>query len=342
MTSDSFPTQSFEDSEVELLELYLAGKLTGSAAERVERWMAAHKDAREVVEMFRGGVVGVDTKAPDAWEIVEWVRARRGWHDRRKASVSWAGHATWKLGTQPLRQRRWSMVTGLTVAVLLVLALFREIPWVRHTEFYSRTTYTTAAGQRANIELRDGTHIILAPATRLEIPEDFARRSRTVRLSGEAYFDVAHTAGMPFVVEAGKVRTVVLGTAFGVRAYHRTVQLAVRSGRVAVNGTVLNAHDIARVTSNSTVTVLHDQSLDAVLGFAAGRLVLTDMPLQDAIESLDRWCDVNVQLGDPALARLTINAILTDGSMGELLEMFQVTYGLHVVHVGRTITLYPR
>jgi ferric-dicitrate binding protein FerR (iron transport regulator) len=88
--------------------------------------------------------------------------------------------------------------------------------------------------------------VTLNVASQLDVPTDFAEGNRTVRLHGEAYFDVAHTGNQPFVVEAAGTKTRVLGTQFGIRAYRPdSVIVAVRTGKVAIGQTVLGASDIA-------------------------------------------------------------------------------------------------
>ena len=87
------------------------------------------------------------------------------------------------------------------------------------------------------VTLRDGTRLVLWPASRLRIPSDFGLRTRSVELQGEAYFAVVHDASHPFVVTAHGVVTRDVGTAFDIRAYADDpgVRVAVAEGEVAVN-----------------------------------------------------------------------------------------------------------
>src|SRR5690606_4798335 len=106
-----------------------------------------------------------------------------------------------------------------------------------------RQPASTAAGpgERVAVRLPDGSAVTLNSGSTLR----YARRfeawpfvpapTRTVRLDGEAFFEVAHT-GRPFVVETFDARVEVLGTAFGVRAHPSdgATRVTLASGRVRV------------------------------------------------------------------------------------------------------------
>ena len=70
-----------------------------------------------------------------------------------------------------------------------------------------------------SVLLEDGTTVHLNAESELVYPSAFSKDVRTVSLVGEAYFDVAHDAGRPFVVEVDGYSIEVLGTQFNVTAY---------------------------------------------------------------------------------------------------------------------------
>jgi len=75
-------------------------------------------------------------------------------------------------------------------------------------------------GARKTIVLPDGTKVWLNAGSRLRYDTGMNQKdTRSVTLSGEAFFDVAKNREKPFVIQTGKVAIKVLGTAFNVRAY---------------------------------------------------------------------------------------------------------------------------
>lgn len=96
---------------------------------------------------------------------------------------------------------------------------------------------TVPAGQRANLTLPDGTNIWLNAQTRIEYPLSFNSNHRTVKLDGQAYFEVVHDKNIPFVVETVKGSIEVLGTKFDVMAYSdsKEFETALMEGQVKVD-----------------------------------------------------------------------------------------------------------
>jgi ferric-dicitrate binding protein FerR (iron transport regulator) len=72
---------------------------------------------------------------------------------------------------------------------------------------------------RQLINLPDGSKVVLNANSKLEYPPGFSNNTREVYLDGEAYFDIAHDPGKPFIVHTGSISTRVLGTAFNINAY---------------------------------------------------------------------------------------------------------------------------
>ncbi|MGN7885764.1 FecR family protein [Dyadobacter endophyticus] len=98
-------------------------------------------------------------------------------------------------------------------------------------------TASALPGEIKTYRLPDSSLVTLNGGSSIHYPEVFGQKSREVTLTdGEAYFDVKHNASHPFIVEAGRTRTQVLGTVFSVRAYRSLsdVRVTVASGKVGV------------------------------------------------------------------------------------------------------------
>ena len=115
------------------------------------------------------------------------------------------------------------------------------------------------AGQRVDITLQDGTTVCLNAGARLEYPLRFGK-TRRVKLSGEAMFDVDHDAAHPFVVETFACNVEVLGTKFNVAADEaaREFSTALLRGRLRVTNKltrddeiVMNTNDFVSLSGDS-------------------------------------------------------------------------------------------
>jgi len=74
------------------------------------------------------------------------------------------------------------------------------------------------------INLEDGTKVWLNSETKLKFPLAFGEKERVVYVSGEAFFQVAHNAGRPFIVKIDEdTKVKVLGTEFNIRTYEENM-----------------------------------------------------------------------------------------------------------------------
>lgn len=71
---------------------------------------------------------------------------------------------------------------------------------------------TAPNGQSMSVTLSDGTTVWLNSGRQTGISFDFSRKTRRVKISGEAMFEVEHDAGRSFVVETFACDAEVLGT----------------------------------------------------------------------------------------------------------------------------------
>jgi ferric-dicitrate binding protein FerR (iron transport regulator) len=84
--------------------------------------------------------------------------------------------------------------------------------------------------------LPDGSTVILRANSKLDYLQTDGGKTREVRLTGEAYFDIAKDPARPFIIHTGDIQTTVLGTAFDVMAYPGAMRVvvSVTQGKVKV------------------------------------------------------------------------------------------------------------
>lgn len=236
----------------------------------------------------------------------------------------------------------YPVVGVIAGAILLVLGWQSGFRSASNSLADQVSTYATANGQRATISLPDGSTVQLNVGSKIEIPADYAIGNRNIKLNGEAIFDVKHRSSHPLIVEAGTSRTRVLGTKFLVRHYETDTAtlVAVKDGKVAVGDLVLSAEEQVTVFASSTSPV-HSLN-NSLFTFTSGSLMLDEMPLVDAAQTLSRWYDVTIRIGDEAIARQNIKGTFTSGSISDLTEILELAFDVRVVREGRTLTLYQR
>lgn len=91
-------------------------------------------------------------------------------------------------------------------------------------------------GKRTQLQLADGTKVWLNAGSRMAFPSEFSGKQREVYLEGEAYFEVAHSASQPFLVQVRDIMVKVLGTRFNMTAFSNdaTIETVLLEGSVAL------------------------------------------------------------------------------------------------------------
>lgn len=192
---------------------------------------------------------------------------------------------------------------------------------------------------KQQIELPDGTRAWLRKNSTLEFPARFEGAERHVRLSGEAYFEVAHDATHPFVVDVQNGdRIKVLGTEFGVRLSdnQQRTDVFVRSGRVLFSpemqpeGIVLTARDKATFDRNSPRLSIEKSATLNELAWQTGGLEFVSTPMEKVIGDLESHYKVKITLENPAMRSCPHTALHTTQPIEKVLESLALTHQLRV------------
>jgi transmembrane sensor len=249
------------------------------------------------------------------------------------------------LKSRTLRGILWSASTVI-IATLLYLVMSPR----QSTATVTRS-YTTRSGQQATLTLADGTRVTLAPRTTLRLVR-FGTASRTVLLDGQAYFEVAHTTGTPFLVRTGTVTTQVLGTAFLIRHYadDAHVHVAVAEGKVRVMAETprrsgpsfltLTAGYVGDVT-DSTILANAVDDVTRETDWLRGRLVFQDTPVSQVLQTLSRWYGYQFRCNEPTLTQQKVTVALDARSLSSALSMLERFLNVRLTVAGDTVTITP-
>ena len=161
------------------------------------------------------------------------------------------------------------------------------------------------------IFLPDGSKVILSAGSKLNYPSSFdGLDKREVTLLGEGYFDVRHDASKPFVVHSGKLETVVLGTAFNIKAItgQDNITVTVRRGKVKVINPEEN--EILGIITPNQQIVYNMKKVKSVQNSVADENYLTwmnadllcdNLTLAEAVELLKDQYKVKIEIKDKSI-----------------------------------------
>jgi transmembrane sensor len=317
----------------DLLSRYQGGTCTPEESQHVAQWLAESPDHAALLRALPViGTIGDRTMPPEAREAFAAALRRRPAIGARRFTV-------------PRRPRWFAVGAAAAAAVIGAIGLRVATHVTKPSRSDAPRIYRTAVAQRGELRLPDGTHLTVAPESRVRLAADFGVQRRDVYLEGEAYFEVVHDSTRPFTVFTANASTRDLGTAFAIRGYpdERTVRVVVREGRVEMSGAgLLRAGDVARLAPDGEATVRHHANVDALLGWTKGELAFQDAPLDQVLHDLRRWYGLDAQLSDSSLAVLPFTGSLRGLAPDRAVQVVASTLGLRVRQDGSHAVLVRR
>ncbi|MFR4038072.1 MAG: FecR family protein, partial [Butyricimonas faecalis] len=141
--------------------------------------------------------------------------------------------------------------------------------------------------------------------SRIRFPDEFQANERRV-YTREVYFKVAHDEDCPFFVETGVMTVRVLGTEFNVKAYaENEVMTTLVSGRVMVkrglDSLTLAPGEQCEVDKQTGLLTVKEADLVTTLAWKNGEFVFKNVTLENMINELSRWYDMEVVYESEAL-----------------------------------------
>lgn len=329
-----------------LLARYVAGECSPEEEREVDAWLRADPSRNQLLDQVRriwdaAAEPPLENSAPQLDVDAEWddLQAKMQTSDRAASNGrSREKRPRARSRRRAARSRRltWS-VRGAAGLLLLVGGLWlAQSVWTSTPADEAETAHrevVTEPGERSQVQLADGSSVMLNVDSELRLPKSFHREKRVVELTGEAYFEVETDPDRPFIVETEDASVEVHGTAFNLQDYPDADQIhvAVKEGGVSVRpkqanetreGARLQSGEVGSLTrqEDASVTTKMDD-VSAYLGWTEGRLVFEDTPLSTVAVRLERWYDVEVHVRDASLESRRLTASLKSQSLEHVLNV---------------------
>ncbi|HMH24788.1 MAG TPA: FecR domain-containing protein, partial [Puia sp.] len=205
----------------------------------------------------------------------------------------------------------------------------------------------TPRGGQYHIVLTDGTGVWLNAASSIKFPAAFSGKERRVTITGEAYFEVAKNAAMPFIVSTekdGEVR--VLGTQFNVNAYSDEVSMNITLLEGAVQVRQGNAMDLLRpgqmagLTGDGKIRLVNDADTEEAVAWKNGNFQFQNDGIGTIMRQISRWYDVKVIYEGKIPGGTYSGGVSRNTKMSNVLKILELS-DLHFRIEGNTLTVLP-
>lgn len=186
---------------------------------------------------------------------------------------------------------RKGLAVAASIAALVVLFLFINNP---------KPEQFTAQKEHRIIELKDESRVTLYEEAALMVAGDFNKKTRTVTLKGNAYFDIAKNRGKPFIIHNKDMDVEVLGTSFTIQQGTDFNTVFVHSGRVKASSGNQSVIAVAnqKIVKNSHTNQLRVLPFHNAINDALHTQIIKikDMRVDSLAQMLENLYNIQLQL----------------------------------------------
>ena len=245
-----------------------------------------------------------------------------------------------------LRDRDTSVATSGTSINIRTGQVAYEMKKEMQDSVVEYNTIVVPRGGIYSLVLSDGTEVFLNSDSELRYPVKFTGKNRVVDLKGEAFFEVTPDSLHPFVVQAGEMRTRVLGTSFNIMAYtdEPAIQTTLFTGRVEVSVKRTSLKEVLAPGMQANWEVGADDisvkkvNMDIQSLWRDGIIILDDDDLESVMRMLARWYNVTYEWrGDRNVKHTFTGKINRNEDLGSVLSTLTLLGGPRVEMKGTTV-----
>ena len=244
---------------------------------------------------------------------------------------------------RPLRIIPWKWVAAILLPVCVAFFTY----YLLDSSPTAETPFIVKAakGDKATIELPDGTNVVLNSASQLSYLNNSGEKVRLVQLNGEAYFKLAHDEKHAFIVQIGDLEVKVLGTSFNISAYKddKEITVVLLEGKVGVyaqeRSHIMKPGDkieYNKITHQIKTTQVHPTDY---IEWTKGNMYFEKESLENIMKTLSRIYDVEIRFDSGKLPKEYFTGTIPGGGIQNALNILMLTSPFYYEMDGSVIVL---
>lgn len=303
----------------ELLPRYCEGNVSAEEREKVEKWIRQSEEHYKIARQIQLIYLASDTisvmdrvNTDNALSKVD----NRIFRSQLKALFIWG-------------QRVAAILFIPLLVAYLLQVLIPEKKDIRMLEV------RTNPGMTTSLTLPDGTKVNLNSESSLVYPESFEGEFRSVRLEGEAFFEVVKNPEKRFVVTTPYNASVeVLGTSFNMEAFKcdSIVSTTLISGKVAFisNSGQVNMKPGEKLIYNiqTNRSDIYQTSGEAEISWKDGMIIFKKTPFEEALRMLTKRFNVDFVVSNNKYVKDFFTGSFTNHRLEQILDIFNASSGI--------------
>lgn len=318
------------NTEIEILVAKsVSGNISSEEQTKLEEWKSASETNLKIYN-----------KTKVAWEKSS---NHISTNNLRKDQLHVQNLITKQLQQNIINIKRRSFIYKIAAILLVPLSLTFSYYLYNFSHYNSaNNTITEISSPKGNISkcvLPDGTEVWINTTTTISYNSNsFNKKNREIKLSGEAYFQVAKNEKKPFKVTTQWGSVNVTGTAFNVKSYPDSefFETVLSEGSVVLNFSI-NQQNIEltpgeKALFNSKTKGIQISQVDTEMysSWRNEQIIFKDATLNDLIDELERIYDIKFLLTDPQIGNYRFRGMFSyDNNLIDALEKIKKTAQLN-------------
>lgn len=205
------------------------------------------------------------------------------------------------------------------------------------------TTVASKSGEKLEVELPDGTRILLNEESKLRYDESFDDNKRIVYLEGQAFFEVARDVNRPFEIIGRLANISVLGTSFDFLAKENSARVNVYTGKVSFKNNTGSKAELVLTQNQQGKWANNEMEMIEELDHQATawrfeELVFKSASLAEVSNKLSEFYKVEINL-DATIENCLITTSFQNQSLEEVLEVLEIIANIKNERSGNQIQL---
>jgi transmembrane sensor len=229
---------------------------------------------------------------------------------------------------------KYSMAAAASVSLLVAATVYRfELQdWLNPVPIQM---VTAMKYQVKKVILPDSSVAVLNGGTTMMYPKYFRGPKRSIKVNGEAFFDVTPETA-PFIITGPNLKVQVLGTSFVVTDSIgiQSPKVSVKSGRVAVTAEAVTrqlgaAEELVFNKTAQQIKIYTQQEVNT--GWISNKLMFNESALSAVFGEIEKMYSVKIVCKNSATAGLKFTGAFEEAdSLDDILKVISLSYRLTI------------
>jgi len=201
------------------------------------------------------------------------------------------------------------------VYATIILLIILSIPKISNI-LNTQHIITDKGINNKNINLPDGTKILLNADSKISYHKNYDVNNREVLLDGEAYFDVVKS-DTPFIISTNFAKITVLGTKFNIKSRVDNFEAGVNEGTIKIenknNSLLINSGQCVAIKNEDMLMIqmeMGDEIINNYPGWLNNKIFCNKTSLEYICEEIERIYNIKIVFAKKSHKKITLSGVI--------------------------------